>query len=609
MRSAVHSELERVREASDIVDIIGERVSLRPRGREYVGLCPFHDDHRPSMYVVPHKQIFHCFACGAGGDVLTFVRRFHGMDFREALEHLAARAGIELAPAAPDRPAEGTSRAELVRANAAACRFFQRLLRHDQHGRAGRQFLQSRGLTGPIVDAFGLGVSPDQWDGLAQWIARRGLDPGPFLHAGLLKPRSDGSGWYDAFRHRLMFPIADLAGRVIAFGGRRLRDDDSAKYINSRESALFAKSGVLYGLSQASRSIQREGVAIVTEGYTDVLACHRAGITNVVGVLGTALTAEHARVLRRLCDTVVLLFDLDQSGQDAADRAIRVFFAESIDVRVAMLSARTGAKDPDELLRRDDGVDTLRQAVTDAIDLLEYRFGRLRERVRGAGVSAIQHAVESELEQLVALGLNRVPLLRRRLIVQRLAALAGVDESTIVRVIPLARGGRQSEPTRPRPPDPIRSALEAFLGCTLCDGRVWLTLDEADRTRVCTAAQAYPPLAELVEAISRVASRGCAPELAAVIAELGPSESGELAVALERRVDRATDATAARWHAHAADCLARIRYHDAVHRRDPSPDAQAELIRRRRDMERELGPIGPNRALIPRAVARRRTGP
>ncbi|QYU67639.1 DNA primase [Leptolyngbya sp. 15MV] len=277
---------ERVREASDIVRVIGEHVALKPRGREFVGLCPFHDDHKPSMWVSPAKGIYKCFSCGAGGDVFTFVQNYHSMEFRDALEYLAQRAGIELSrhkphlgdPASHDTPPD-IDRKALLRANATALDFFRAILAHPEHGQTSRDIITRRQIAPEMVERFALGAAPDRWDGLLLTLQKQGTDPAPFVAAGLLKRRDSGPGLYDALRHRLIFPIHDQLGRVIAFGGRKIRDEDEPKYLNSPETPLFDKSATLYGLHQAARDIQRARVALITEGYTETIAgnVRRAG--------------------------------------------------------------------------------------------------------------------------------------------------------------------------------------------------------------------------------------------------------------------------------------------------------------------------------------------
>jgi DNA primase len=365
MFGSQHDDRQRVLDATDVVQLIGEHVALKARGREFIALCPFHDDHKPSMYVVPAKQIYHCFSCGAGGNALTFVMEYHKMAFREALEHLAQRAGVELTPWKPGAAAGaaagsqeqrggGAPRQEVLAANRAAADFFERMLAREDLGRAAREVIARRGISPEMVESFRLGAAPEMWDGLQRTISHKNAPAGPFLAAGLLKQRNEG-GLYDAFRNRLMFPIQDQTGAVVAFGARRINEEDEPKYLNSPDSVVFNKSATLYGLHQAARTIQRTRTAIVTEGYMDVIACHQAGVTNAVAALGTAMTRENAKILRRLCDTVVLLFDGDEAGQRAADRAVEVFFAEPVDVRIAVLPPDAGAKDPDELLKQEGG--------------------------------------------------------------------------------------------------------------------------------------------------------------------------------------------------------------------------------------------------------------
>lgn len=541
-----NTDKERIRDASDIVRVIGEVVSLKAKGREFVCLCPFHDDHRPSMNVVPHKQIFKCFVCNAGGDVFSFVQKYHHMEFREALEYLAERAGITLAPpravatggGEPGEPEIG--RADLVRANQTAAEFFRVLLKHAEHGEAGRQVVLRRGISPEMVEAFGLGVSPGagRWDGLLQTIQSKGLSPRVFAEAGLLKQRDSG-GQYDAFRNRLMFPIQDQIGRVIAFGARKIDEADEPKYLNSPETRLFEKSGTLYGLFQAARSIQTERTAVITEGYTDTIACHQAGITNVVATLGTALTLRHAAVLRRLCDTVVLLFDGDEAGQRAADRAVEVFFSEEIDVKIATLSSATDAKDPDELLKREGGAQVLRAAIAAAVDLLDYRYARIRERLAGSGMAALDRAVEEDLKRLVDLGFASVPLRRRMLIVKKISALTGLNESIIARSIPAGRRPEQAPSPSSSAPPPLSVHAKA-LGCLLCEPSLWLALSDADREALDPAHLDDPTHRTVSEAIFELGASGRSCDISAVTTLLDDPAASAAASDLYMRTSHAT---------------------------------------------------------------------
>ncbi|CAG0955089.1 DNA primase [Phycisphaerales bacterium] len=541
-------DVERVKDASDIVRVIGEVVSLKPNGREFRCLCPFHDDHNPSMYVVPGKQIFNCFVCGAAGDVLSFVMKFHKMEFREALEYLAERAGIALTPmraAASDQPA-GPTRADLLKACAMGTEFFRGLLNHPEHGKAARAVIERRGITPAMVSQFLLGAAADRWDGLALTQRKQNLPAEPFFEAGLFKKReSDGSA-YDAFRNRLIFPIQDQIGRVVAFGARRINDEDEPKYLNSPETRLFNKSATLYALNHAARSIQVERTALITEGYTDAIACHQGGFTNAVATLGTALTREHVSVLRRMCDRVVLLFDGDEAGQRAADRAAEVFFAEPLDVAICTLSRFTDAKDPDELLKRGGGAETFRRALAGASDLLDYRFARLRERLADAGMAALSKGIDEEIARLVDLGLKDVPPLRQRLIVKKLASLAGVDESVILRAIPAGRrapgpnggaSGVTAEAELPLIQSEMLDAREWLLGCVLCDGTLWGVLGEVDRDRVAGGAYRWPVLQRVAEAVREMADDGEAPTANALAQRVEDESVRSAAFGLMSRVD------------------------------------------------------------------------
>ena len=420
-----------VQQATDIVRLIGEEVSLRPRGREFVGLCPFHDDQNPSFNVSPVKQIYKCFSCGAGGDVFSFVMNYHKMTFPEALGHLAQRAGIALEPIGGGRgnDRKADDRQMIANANEQAKSFFQKLLAHDQHGAEVRAYIQQRGVSDEMVQAFGIGYAPDRWDGLVMQVENKGYSRKGFELAGLITARSGGQGWYDRFRHRLMFPICDALGRPIAFGARRLREDDDPKYLNSPETALFNKSATLYGLHLAKKPIIDSRLAVVVEGYTDVIACHQSGVGNVVATLGTALTQGHARALSRLCDRVVLIFDADEAGQKAADRAVEVFLNGELDVAVAVLP---DGQDPAGLLALDGGVDQLRRLIDQAVDALTFKLDRMEKELADSGtLSGRQRITQQYLRQLVDMGLLQQSAMRRAMVVGRVAAVLGVNQRAV----------------------------------------------------------------------------------------------------------------------------------------------------------------------------------
>jgi DNA primase len=611
-----NDDVQRVRDAVSIERIIAEHVTLKPKGREFAGLCPFHDDHNPSMAVVPRKQIFHCFVCGTGGDVFSFVQKFHKMDFREALEYLAQRGGIELKPRKAPAPGEepATSRTKLIEANATAAEFFKTIYRHPEHGSAARALVAKRGISEEMVERFGIGAAPDRMDGLLLTLSRKGLDSRVFVEAGLLRDREGRV--YDTFRHRLMFPITDQIGRFIAFGGRKMRDEDEPKYLNSPESRVFNKSATLFGLAQAAKAIQVARTAVITEGYTDTIACHQAGLENAVATLGTALTREHAVILRRLCDRVVLLFDGDDAGQRAADRAAEIFFAEPLDVVVATLDKFTDAKDPDELLKRDGGIEVLNKALSAGVDVLKYRFDRVARTIQGGGIAARSRAVEQEVERLAELGLTDVEPVRKRMILRELARLADVDEQTVARAVPAARGTRAAprKDAEPEPSETARlatgplSAAEALVGCVLCDPSLLTTLDAAARAIIAPERFEGEALPALVRALLRLRDDGESCELVAMLSALPSEATRSAATILAARTEQESGGDTGVLHRHWAECLrlAQRESENQVESRDVSKsdlskgDAAAiaaTIARRAEQMQR----LGGDQRVFPRA--------
>lgn len=442
MNRQTGNDIDAVRDATDLIQLIGEHVVLKQRGREHVGLCPFHDDHKPSFAVVTHKgnAFYKCHSCGAAGDAYNFVMGYHKMDFPGALRYLAERAGITLQKrgdfAQRNDGSDGASdsRGDLLKASAAAMEFFRRTL-VSPAGAAARQAITKRGMTEQIVSDFALGAAPDQWDALSNWGGTKNAPSiKNLLAAGLLKPRQEGSGYYDTFRNRWIFPICDDLGRPIAFGGRVLNAEDQPKYLNSPESALFSKSKTLYGLHLAKRAIIASKQAIVTEGYTDVIACHQAGITNVVATLGTALTREHAQMLSRLCDSVVLIFDGDEAGIKAADRAVEVFFSGRIDVTICVLPDNL---DPDDLLRQPNGVERFYAAIAESVDAIDFKLSRFRQQLNAAnGLSGRQRCLEDFGRDLGSLGFASMPGVRQSLVINRIADLLGLTALDVQRLIP-----------------------------------------------------------------------------------------------------------------------------------------------------------------------------
>lgn len=435
-----------MRDATDLVRLIGEHIALKPKGREHIGLCPFHDDHKPSFAVVSHKghAFYKCFACGASGDCFRFVMDYHKMTFGEAIRFLAERAGITLTPRKQrDEQSAHTSRGSVRDVHESAVAFYEKFLRSEA-GAAARAMLEKRRVAPEMIKLFRLGAAPDKWDGLITAARKSGVSIEALEAAGLARKRANGDGYYDNFRNRLMFPIFDELGRPIAFGARQLNPEDEPKYLNSAEHAAFNKSATLYALNFARRAIVEKKYAIITEGYMDAIACHQAGFTNAVATLGTSLTIEHAARLKHLCDSVTLVFDGDEAGLRAADRAVQVFFSERLDVRICVLPEEF---DPDELLLEAGGHERFQAALDNAVDALTYRVDRFRSQLDAvSGLSARQRHFEQFMQELGQLGFASMQGVRKSLVLTRLADLLKLPVNDVERALPRAKPARAPLP-------------------------------------------------------------------------------------------------------------------------------------------------------------------
>ncbi|MEN3002610.1 MAG: DNA primase [Armatimonadota bacterium] len=344
---------ETIRERIDLVELVSGYVQLERAGRNFKGLCPFHTERTPSFYVSPSLNRFHCFGCGASGDAFAFLMRIEGISFREALRRLAAQAGVDLRTESPVYPEEPDEHDRLRRALFAAQFYYRHCL---QRAPRARQYLQQRGLTPATIERFQLGYAPDGWDYLLRFLQKHQIAPEDALRAGLI--RQGEQGYHDYLRHRIVFPIHDPSGRVIAFGGRTLGDEDP-KYLNTPETPLFEKRQTLYGWHLARSAIVRQRSAIVVEGYMDLIMLHQYGFEHAVATLGTAFTEQHAARLQRLVERVYLLYDSDSAGIRAALRAAEVLEAAGIPAFIVELPP---GEDPDSLLRR-AGAEALQQAL------------------------------------------------------------------------------------------------------------------------------------------------------------------------------------------------------------------------------------------------------
>jgi DNA primase len=342
--------IERVRAASDIVDVIGASLPLRRAGGNFVALCPFHSEKSPSFNVSPSRQIFHCFGCKAGGDVFGFVQKYESLPFTEAVERLAERARIPVEyEGNPNAQRDRGLKDQLLRLHEALCVRWQACLDNEAAGQVARDYLRQRGVSADSIKEFRIGAAPDSWDDTVNWAKRHGFDAEICQQAGVVVHKEDTRRMYDRFRGRLMFPIWDEQGRVIAFSGRVLvGDEKTAKYVNSPETPLFTKGRVLYAIDKAKRAILDAGHAIVCEGQLDTIACHAAGVRNAIAPQGTALTSDHARILRRYAPEVILCFDGDKAGRSAAVRSLDECLGSGLSLRVASIPH---PDDPDSFLK------------------------------------------------------------------------------------------------------------------------------------------------------------------------------------------------------------------------------------------------------------------
>ena len=434
-----NSIVTQIQQANDIVDVISEHVSLKRKGREMVGLCPFHDDHRPSMNVNPAKQIFKCFACGAGGDVFKFVQMRENLTFPQTIERLADRAGIRLPAKSQksklDRQSDvgvpqSIDNNELARVNVWAAKYFQKNLFDKEKGKFARDYLDKRKLSPDSIKKFQLGLAIDSPDDLFRTAAKK-IPTKLLEHAGLITNQSQDLSAVrvaDKFVNRLMFAITDVTGRVIGFGGRTL-SEQGAKYINSPTTALFDKSNSLYGLEHARHQIVSTDTAVVVEGYTDCIMAHQCGCTNVVAAMGTSFTIGQARILRRYAKKVVLIFDSDAAGIEAANRALEVCLSQRIDIKLAFVPQ---GKDPCDFLLA-HGKEKFQQLLDNAVDVLQFKWNRLTEKFGTDDTIAGRKAAIDEFLQTVATGIYAGSLnsIEGGLLINRLSGIIGLDSKQV----------------------------------------------------------------------------------------------------------------------------------------------------------------------------------
>ena len=527
-------DLEEIRRRADIVDIVSPHVRLRKAGRRLVGLCPFHRERTGSFTVDAEKGLWHCFGCKAGGDVFRFVEMIEKVDFSDAVEILARRLGL---PPPSRADAERThARERLLLLHERAARFFQRCLMSST-GRLAAAYLQGRGLSKTTAEDFMLGYAQDSWDALLLALSKDGFSSNELTRAGLVVQK-EGGGFYDRFRNRLIFPISDATGRVIAFGGRALADDQQPKYLNSPETPLFQKGQTLWAFDRARRAIEESGRAIVVEGYMDAIACHEANFKETVATMGTALTSSHAELLRRRTDRLLLAFDSDSAGLAAALRSRELFERANLDVRVVDLPA--GA-DPDDVIRK-QGRDAFAELLDAAKPMVEWEISRVLAQVEDRDGRDWMDAVRDAVSILARIP----PGVEREYYVRWLAQIAAKDSPARLKAMEDAirqdlkrRSPRSGYAVRPAESSPSQETsppgkaaqaapgrLSAFVLSALLHhgehaGNIVMALQPEDFTDDAQRV-IFEVIANLIEEGGVVT-----PEM--VLAKLGPEERGTLA--------------------------------------------------------------------------------
>jgi DNA primase len=423
---------KQIKAACNIVDVVGSYLAVKPAGPVFKALCPFHNDSRPSLDIDPKRQRYKCWSCGAFGDVFAFVEKMEKVGFIEARSILASRVGIKLDERSSPQDHHRTHLLEVMRWAQAK---YHHCLLESPIGASAVKYIAERKLSGPTIRNFGLGYAPHTLD---CWLGQLALDEGipheTLIEVGLLGHTTQNRGVYERFRDRIMFPIRDVRGQIIAFGGRIMPESALAarapKYYNSAETPLFSKSDVLFGLDLARHAAASAGYLAVVEGYTDVMMAHQCGVTNVVATMGTALNSRHVDQLKRTVSKVVLVYDADAGGFTGVDRALEVFVSQDVELAVAVLPE---GLDPCDLLVRSGGVDTFKTILASAVDALDFKLNRLLERNGASSVEGTRRVVDEVLMAMAAAPVlpSRTAQVKQELIITRLAHRLGLRQETV----------------------------------------------------------------------------------------------------------------------------------------------------------------------------------
>jgi DNA primase len=549
--------IEQVKDRTDILDVVSGYVTLSKAGQNFKGLCPFHAEKTPSFMVSPSRQIFHCFGCGTGGNAFTFVMKMEGTSFPETVRELARRAGIAVPEAAPGaRPSQDAGiREKLEKLNEAAQAWFAQNLKSAEAGREARLYLKERGMFEDTLEAFGFGWAPESWDGLLKHLLKGGYTLPDLLAAGLITPKDgagrnpkDVSGYYDKFRKRVMFPIRDLRKKVIGFGGRIL-GEGMPKYLNSPETPLFNKSRSLYLLEKAREAIGKTDTLIVVEGYFDAIALHQAGIANTVATLGTALTPDHVRIVRRYVTKVVLLFDPDEAGVRAALRTLDLFTDSGLGVKVISLPS---GDDPDTFIRN-QGTEAFARLQEKAPSLLDFAVAHSLEKT---GATSIEDRIRSvdEVLRILQKTSNR---LEKEEYTKRVAERLGVNQQRLIERYPELRPREARPAVRKDAPANVPAGGGRFKGTPEERDLVHLLLQgqllPAEVRKLEAETFSMPACKRIVEIALRSLDEGRVSVRATLDAALADTACATVATELSM-LDQPYDNV----RQHVADCLERL---------------------------------------------------
>ncbi len=443
--------IDEVKQRIDIVDVVGQYVPLAKAGRTFRALCPFHSEKHPSFFVYPERQSWHCFgACSTGGDAFSFIMKKEGIDFGDALRLLADKAGVTISSGF-ETEAKGKEKERLYQINQAAAQYFHNLLINSPAAEKARQYVASRGLSTKAIADFQLGFSLNSWEALKQYLVEKGYTEDELLTAGLIIPADDGKT-HDRFRHKLMFPICDVRGRVTGFGARVL-DDSLPKYLNSPQTSIFDKSGSLYGIDLAKTAIRQQNMAVLVEGYTDVITAHQHGFDNVVGSMGTSITEKQLSTLKKLTRSVALALDADAAGEEAMLRCVG--YENTLDAEVKVITLPEG-KDPDDVIKQD--AEIWQHLLEEALPVIDYNFNVVTAKLD----LSTARGKSSARDKLLPIIAKIKDTVRQAHYLQKLAHLVHVSERSLEAELSRTKPDRRTQETRQeataRALQPLRSS-------------------------------------------------------------------------------------------------------------------------------------------------------